>query len=70
MGLSGYGTVKKHRQRYWHLIVRREIKARDDIKYSLSNAPAHTSLQRLATMQGQRYWSTAHHQYCCLSPDL
>ena len=42
--------------RHWHLIVRREIKARDEIKYSLSNAPADTSLQRLAQMQGQRYW--------------
>jgi SRSO17 transposase len=42
--------------RHWHLIVRREIKARDEIKYSLSNAPAATSLQRLAQMQGQRYW--------------
>ena len=42
--------------RHWHLIVRREIKARDDIKYSLSNAPAQTSSQRLAQMQGQRYW--------------
>jgi len=42
--------------RHWHLIVRREIKARDEIKYSLSNAPADVSLQRLAQMQGQRYW--------------
>jgi SRSO17 transposase len=47
---------KEAQARCWHLIVRREIKARDDIKYSLSNAPAHTSLQRLAQMQGQRYW--------------
>ena len=37
-------------------MVRREIKARDEIKYSPSNAPADTSLQRLAQMQGQRYW--------------
>jgi len=42
--------------RYWHLIVRREVKARDEIKYSLSNAPEHTSVLRLAQMQGQRYW--------------
>jgi SRSO17 transposase len=40
----------------WHLIVRREVKARDEIKYSLSNAPAATSRPRLAQMQGQRYW--------------
>jgi SRSO17 transposase len=40
----------------WHLIVRREIKARDEIKYSLSNAPALTAAARLAQMQGQRYW--------------
>jgi SRSO17 transposase len=47
---------REARARYWHLIVRREIKARDEIKYSLSNAPRHTPLQRLAQMQGQRYW--------------
>ena len=47
---------KEAQARHWHLIVRREIKARDEIKYSLSNAPEHTSLQRLAQMQGQRYW--------------
>lgn len=48
------GTEAK--TRHWHLIVRREVKARDEIKYSLSNAPEHTTLQRLAQMQGQRYW--------------
>jgi len=42
--------------RHWHLIVRREIAARDEIKYGLSNAPEDTPLQRLAQMQGQRYW--------------
>ncbi len=47
---------KEAKAHYWHLIVRREVKARDEIKYSLSNAPEHTSLQRLAQMQGQRYW--------------
>jgi hypothetical protein len=35
----------------WHLIVRREIIAPDEIKYTLSNAPAATSVQRLAEMQ-------------------
>jgi SRSO17 transposase len=32
------------------------VQARDEIKYSLSNATEHTPLQRLAQMQGQRYW--------------
>jgi SRSO17 transposase len=39
-----------------HLIVRREIGAKEEIKYSLSNAPEDTSLERLAFMQGQRYF--------------
>lgn len=42
--------------RQWHLIVRREVATPDDIKYSLSNAPAATPIPRLAFMQGQRYW--------------
>ena len=40
----------------WHLIVRRELGARDEIKYSLSNASESESTERLAFMQGQRYW--------------
>jgi SRSO17 transposase len=40
----------------WHLIVRREIGARDDIKFTLSNVAADTRLERLAIMQGQRFW--------------
>lgn len=40
----------------WHLIVRREVNAPDTIKYSLSNAPSDTSVERLAYMQAQRYW--------------
>lgn len=47
---------KEAQARHWHLIVRREVKARDEIKYSLSNAPADTPLHRLAQRQGQRYW--------------
>ena len=47
---------KEAQARHWHLIVRREVKARDEIQYSLSNAVEHTPLQRLAQMQGQRYW--------------
>jgi SRSO17 transposase len=42
--------------RYWHLVVRREVGAPKKIKSSLSNAPADTPLQRLAEMQGGRYW--------------
>jgi SRSO17 transposase len=40
----------------WHLIVRREIGARDEIKFTLSNAAAETPLASLAVMQGQRFW--------------
>jgi len=40
----------------WHLIVRREIGSPKEIKYTLSNAPETTTLERLAFMQGQRYW--------------
>jgi SRSO17 transposase len=42
--------------RCWHLIVRREVGAPKRIKHSLSNAPVDTKLERLAEMQGQRYW--------------
>ncbi|HEY6354706.1 MAG TPA: IS701 family transposase [Burkholderiaceae bacterium] len=42
--------------RCWHLVVRREVGAPKQIKYSLSNAPADTKLERLAQMQGERYW--------------
>jgi SRSO17 transposase len=42
--------------RYWHLVVRREVGAPKRIKYSLSNAPADTKRERLAQMQGGRYW--------------
>ena len=40
----------------WHLIVRREIDSPKEIKYSLSNASKETSIERLAFMQGQRFW--------------
>ena len=42
--------------RCWHLVVRREVGAPKKIKYSLSNAPAETARERLAQMQGERYW--------------
>lgn len=41
---------------HWHLLVRREIKAPNEIKYSLSNASENTGSLKLAQMQGQRYW--------------
>jgi SRSO17 transposase len=42
--------------RQWFLVVRRELDATEEIKYSLSNAPPETSPERLAFMQGQRYF--------------
>ena len=42
--------------RCWHLVVRREVGAPKRTKYSLSNAPPDTKLERLAQMQGERYW--------------
>jgi len=46
---------KEKQAKHWHLIVRREANS-SKIKYSLSNAPAHTAVKRLAYMQAQRYW--------------
>lgn len=40
----------------WHLIVRREIESKDEIKYTLSNAAPDVPRQQLAYLQGQRYW--------------
>jgi SRSO17 transposase len=40
----------------WHLIARREIGSPGKIKYTLSNAPEPTTTERLAFMQGERYW--------------
>jgi SRSO17 transposase len=44
------------KSRLRHLIVRREIRSKEEIKYSLSNAPADVSIDRLAFMQGQRFF--------------
>jgi SRSO17 transposase len=41
---------------HWHLIVRRNALSGEDYKYSLCNADTGVSLQRLAFMQGQRFW--------------
>ncbi|MFH1146403.1 MAG: hypothetical protein V1736_01695 [Pseudomonadota bacterium] len=46
----------KQTVRQWRLVVRREVSIRDTIKHSLSNAPTETPLDRLAFMQGQRYF--------------
>jgi SRSO17 transposase len=46
---------KESAARQWHLIVRREIDSHET-KYTLSNAPAETSTQQLAQMQGYRFW--------------
>ena len=47
---------KEPKAHKWHLIVRREVGSPKKVKYSLSNAPADTETERLAYMQGQRYW--------------
>jgi SRSO17 transposase len=47
---------KKQCVRKWHLVVRRECDSQQTIKYSLSNAPTETSPERLAYMQGQRFF--------------
>ncbi|NTW68113.1 MAG: IS701 family transposase [Nitrospirae bacterium] len=39
-----------------HLIARREGGSAGKIKYTLSNAPEPTTTERLAFMQGERYW--------------
>jgi SRSO17 transposase len=48
------GQEAKARQ--WHLVVTRELSSPETIKYTLSNAPAETSLERLVQMQRQRFW--------------
>jgi SRSO17 transposase len=40
----------------WHMIVRRERNSKNSLKFSLSNAPEETSIERLAFMQGQRFF--------------
>jgi len=40
----------------WHLIVRRERDSKNTLKFSLSNAPFDTTIDRLAFMQGQRFF--------------
>ncbi len=47
---------KEAKGHHWHLLVRWEIPALNEIKYSLSNASEEVSSLKLAQMQGQRYW--------------
>ena len=47
---------KEEHAHLWHLIVRRENGSKNNYKYSISNADENTSVQRLAFMQGQRFW--------------
>lgn len=42
--------------RSWHVVVTRELSSPETVKYSLSNAPEETSLERLVWMQRQRFW--------------
>jgi SRSO17 transposase len=42
--------------RHWHLLATRELGSPETIKYTLSNAPEETSLERLVQMQRQRFW--------------
>ena len=48
------GSEQKARLR--HVVVTRELSSPEEIKYSLSNAPEETSLERLVWMQRQRFW--------------
>lgn len=47
---------EEQKARCWHLVVTRELRSPETIKYSLSNAPAETTLTRLVQMQRQRFW--------------
>lgn len=38
------------------LIIRRNIESKEDLKFSVSNAANSISIERLAYMQGQRFW--------------
>jgi len=51
-----YWDGQREEAKCWHLIIRREVNSPNEIKYSLSNAKSTTSIERLAHMQGQRFW--------------
>jgi SRSO17 transposase len=46
----------EQKARLWHVVATRELSSPEAIKYSLSNAPEETSLERLVWMQRQRFW--------------
>lgn len=50
-----WDSAEEHAQR-WHLLVRREVGAREVSHYCLSNAPIQTRLDQLARVQAQRYF--------------
>jgi SRSO17 transposase len=47
---------RESQARHWHLVVTRELGSPETIKYTLSNAPAETSLEQLLRIQRQRFW--------------
>lgn len=51
-----WSTDLKKESKQWWLIVRRNPETHDDYKYTLINAAVNTTVERLAYMQGQRYW--------------
>ena len=55
-GYSPSNLVLGWKGYHWHLLIRREVDSPNEIKYSLSNAAADTRIERLAHMQGQRFW--------------
>jgi SRSO17 transposase len=48
--------INKKHVRQWTLVVRREVDSQKTIKYSLTNAPEDSPAERLAYMQGQRFF--------------
>jgi SRSO17 transposase len=40
----------------WHVVATREVGSPETLKYTLSNAPAEISLERLVQMQRRRFW--------------
>jgi SRSO17 transposase len=46
----------ENKARHWHLLVRREVGAKEISHYCLSNAPLTTPLNELVRVQAQRYF--------------
>ncbi|MCP4652492.1 MAG: IS701 family transposase [Candidatus Omnitrophica bacterium] len=47
---------KEEKAHQWHLFIKREGDSKNTLKYSLSNASENTRVERLAFMQGQRFF--------------